>query len=214
MSLTFYYSPMSTAAITELVLAELDVPHEKVIVDLKKGETRKPEFLRLNPNGKVPLVVHDGVPIWESAAITMYLGEAFGVDRGLYPGPGTKRGEAMKWIAWTDVTFREAVTRWLRNVTEWTPDEQHNAKAAEVSQSDIHNCLRILNEALADKSFLLGGYTLADTHLNSVTDWLRFMKTDLSAYANLNAWSERCAARPAYRRVIGAPQLAIPPPTV
>jgi hypothetical protein len=41
-------------------------------------------------------------------------------DRGLYPGPGTKRGEAMKWIAWTDVTFGEAVTRWLRNVTEWT----------------------------------------------------------------------------------------------
>ena len=99
MSLTFYYSPMSTAAITELVLAELDVPYEKVEIDLKKGETRKPEFLRLNPNGKVPLVVHDGIPIWESAAITMYLGEAFGVDRGLYPEPGTKRGEAMKWIA-------------------------------------------------------------------------------------------------------------------
>jgi glutathione S-transferase len=93
-------------------------------------------------------------------------------------------------------------------------DEQHNGKAAEVAQADIHNCLRVLNEALADKSLLLGGYMLAHTYLNSVTDWLRFMKTDLSAYANLNAWTERCAARPAYRRVIGAPQLAIPPPTV
>jgi glutathione S-transferase len=214
MSLTFYYAPMSTAAITELVLAELEVPYEKVEIDLKKGETRKPEFLRLNPNGKVPLVVHDGIPIWESAAITMYLGEAFGVDRGLYPEPGPKRGEAMEWIVWTDVTFREAVTRWLRDATEWTPAEQHSAKAAEVAQADIHNCLQILNEALADKSFLLGGYTLADTYLNSTIDWLRFMKTDLSAYANLNAWSERCAARSAYRRVIGPPQMAIPPPTV
>lgn len=204
MSLTFYYSPMSTATITALVLEELGVPCEKVQIDIKKGDTRAAEFRRLNPNGKVPLVVHDGTPIWESAAISMYLGEVFGAEKGLYPDPGPRRGEAMKWITWTNVTFGDAVARWRRNTSEWTPVEQHNAKAAEAAQGDIHNCLRILDEALAGKQFLVGGYSLVDTHLNSFVDWLRFMKVDLSAYANISAWSERCAARPAYARVMGS----------
>jgi len=178
------------------------VPCKKVKLDLKSGDTRKSEFLGLNPNGKVPLIVHDGTPIWESAAITMYLGEVFGVEKGLYPEAGLKRGEAMKWITWGNVTLGDAVFRWLRNTSEWTPVEQHNAKAAEVAQADMHNCLRILNEALAGKQFLVGGYTLADTHLNSFTDWLRYMKVDFSAYPDLSAWSQRCAARPAYTRAM------------
>jgi glutathione S-transferase len=202
MSLTFYYAPMSTASITSIVLEELGVPCKKVKLDLKSGDTRKSEFLGLNPNGKVPLIVHDGTPIWESAAITMYLGEVFGVEKGLYPEPGPKRGEAMKWITWGNVTLYDAVSRWLRNTSEWTPVEQHNTKAAEVAKADMHNCLRILNEALAGKQFLVGGYTLADTHLNSFTDWLRYMKVDFSAYPNLSAWSQRCASRPAYARAM------------
>ncbi len=201
MSLTFYYAPMSTAGITDLVLEELGTPCERVKVDMQKGETRTPQFLRLNPNGKVPLIVHDGVPIWESAAITMYLGEVFGVEKGLYPAPGPARGEAMKWIVWTNVTLLDSVFRWMRNTSEWTPAEQHNAKVAEAAKADIQTCLRILDEALARKQFLVDGYTLADTHLHAVTDWFSHVNVDASPYSNLNAWRKRCAARPAYTRV-------------
>jgi glutathione S-transferase len=204
MSLIFYYSPMSTASITELVLAELAVPCEKVKLDIQKGDTKKPEFLKVNPNGKVPVIVHDGTVIWESAAITMYLGEVFGVDKKLYPAPGPKRGEAMKWIVWTNVTLGDAVARFARNTMSWVPAEQHNAKAAEAAKQDIATCLRILDESLADKSFLVGDYTLADTHLNSLMDWLRHMQHDVTPYARLNAWSERCRARPAYAKVMGS----------
>src|SRR5579863_736671 len=129
MSLIFYGAPMSTASITELVLAELGVPHERVAVDIKAGGTKKPEFMKLNPNAKVPTIVHDGTAIWESAAITMYLGETFGVEKKLYPAPGPKRGEAMKWIVWTHVTLGEAVYRYARNTQNWVPAEQQNAKA-------------------------------------------------------------------------------------
>ena len=202
MSLIFYYAPRSTATITDLVLEELELPCERVKVDLKKGETRSQEYLRLNPNGKVPLLVHDGTPIWESVAITMYLGELFGVERDLYPAPGPKRGAAMKWIAWANVTLGEAVGRLLRNTADWIPAEQRNAKAAEVAQSDLDNCLHILDKELVHKHFLTGTYTLADTHLNSLVDWLRFLKRDLSSYSHMNAWSQRCTARPAYGRVM------------
>lgn len=202
MSLTFYFAPMSTSGITDLVLEELGVPCERVRVDIRGGGTRKPEFLRLNPNGKVPLIVHDGTPIWESAAITMYLGEVFGVEKDLYPPAGPRRGEAMKWIVWTNVTCGDAVYRFMRNTSDWTPADQHNAKAAEVAKVDIANCLHILDEALSGRQFLAGAYTLADTHLNSFVDWLRNMQMDLAPYARLNAWSERCKARPAYGRAM------------
>jgi glutathione S-transferase len=204
MGLIFYYAPMSTASITELVLEELGVPCERVKLDIQKGDTKKPEYLKINPNGKVPLLVHDGTAIWESSAITMYLGEMFGTEKKLYPPPGPKRGDAMKWIAWTNVTLGDAVGRWTRNTTSWYPADQQNAKAAETAKTDIDNCLRILDESLEGKQFLVGDYTLADTHLNSFVDWLRHMKIDLSAYRRLNAWGERCCARPAYKKVMAA----------
>jgi glutathione S-transferase len=204
MSLTFYYAPMSTASITELVLEELGVPCERVKLDLQAKETRKPEFLRLNPNGKVPTIVHDGTVIWESSAITMYLGEAFGVEKKLYPAPGPKRGDAMKWIAWTNVTLGDAVGRYTRNTMDWIPAEQHNAKAAAVAKEDIAECLRLVDQALEGKQFLLGDYTLTDAHLNSFLDWLRHMRVDFAPFARLNAWSQRCHERPAHKKLMAA----------
>jgi glutathione S-transferase len=202
MSLTFYYSPMSTAVITNLVLEELAVPCERVAIDIKKGDTKSQEFLRVNPNGKVPVLVHDGTAIWESAAITLYLGEIFGVAKGLYPEPGPVRGEAMKWVIWSNVTLGDAFGRYVRNTTEWFPAEQHNAKAAEAALADTRGCLQILDRALSAKQHLLGAYTLVDAHVNSLVDWLRFMNIDLSEYQHVNAWTKRCAARPAYGRAM------------
>ena len=203
MSLTFYYAPMSTATLTDLVLEELGVPCKRVKVDISKGDTKQPEFLKLNPNGKVPLLVHDDIPIFESAAITMYLGETFGVEKKLYPAPGPKRGEAMKWIVWNNVTLGDAVYNWARN-TMWHPEDMRNAKAGEAAKKDIAGCLNVLNQALEGKDYLVGGYTLADTHVNSFCDWLRGMKLDFTPFNNLNAWNKRCTERPAYAKVMSS----------
>jgi glutathione S-transferase len=202
MSLTFYYAPMSTASITQLVLEELGVPCEKVKLDLKAGDTKKPDFVKMNPNAKVPVIVHDGTVVWESAAITLYLGETFGVDKGLFPAAGPKRGEAMKWTVWANVTLGDAFGRFARNTMSWIPAEQHNAKAAEAAMGDVKDCLRILDAHVDGKAFLLGEYTLVDAHVNSLVDWLRFSKVDFAQYPRLNAWSARCSERPAYKKVM------------
>jgi glutathione S-transferase len=201
MSLIFYYAPMSTASITELVLEELGVSCERMKLDIPGGDTKKPEFLALNPNGKVPCIVHDGTPLWESAALTMYLGEMFGVERGLYPPPGPRRGEAMKWIVWANVTLNDAVGRLTRNTTNWFPDDQKNAKAGEAARADVVSCLGILERALDGKQFLLGDYTLADTHLTSYGDYLQILRFDFTPFPNITAWGARCRARPAYQRL-------------
>jgi glutathione S-transferase len=191
---------MSTASITMFVLEELDVPCERIRVDLRAGGTKTPEFLALNPNGKVPVIVHEGTSIWESAAITMYLGETFGVERNLYPAPGPSRGEAMKWIAWSAATLVEAVVRYARNTTDWSPKEQRNALAGEAALADVHACLKIVDHHLRDRDYLVGAYTLADTHLQSLTEWLQHMQIDFKPYERLNAWGQRVATRPAHAR--------------
>jgi glutathione S-transferase len=203
MALKFYYAPQSTASITALVLEELGVECEIIKVDIANGDTKKPEFLKINPNGRVPVLVHDDTVVWESAAITMYLGEMFGAEKKLYPDPGPKRAEAMKWIVWTNVTLGEAVNRYTRNAMNFPPAVEHTAKAAS-AKAEITNCLQILEQAFDGRQYLIGDYTLADTHLNAMLDWLRHMKIDFAPYERLNAWSKRCSQRSAYQRAMTA----------
>jgi glutathione S-transferase len=86
MTLTFYNASNSTSDVTSAVLAELEYNLEaplctRVQLSIQAGDTKSPSFLSsVNPNGRVPAIVHDGVPIWESAAITMHLGEMLCVD--------------------------------------------------------------------------------------------------------------------------------------
>ena len=101
MSLTFYFAPQSSASPVACALAELDVEHERVRLDLKAKDQKKPGFLALNPNGKVPTLVVDGTPMFEALAIMLFLGERFGVERGLWPAAkDPARLAALSWCAW------------------------------------------------------------------------------------------------------------------
>ena len=214
MSLTFYFAPMSTASITEAVLAELGIPFDLVKLNISIGETKKPEFLKINPNGKVPVIVHEGVAIWESSAITMYLGEVFGVDKKLYPAPGGKRGEAMKWIAWSNVTLAESASRLFAslppeeqgdaetNSQEALASEMKNTVTMEKAKADLVDYLRILNDGLEGRSFLIGEYSLADTHLQGIVGWISSLGIDLKSFPNVTGWLKRCYERPAIAKLM------------
>jgi glutathione S-transferase len=214
MSLIFYYVPMSTASITAAVLAELDIPCDRVQLSIADGDTQQPDFLKLNPNGRVPAIVHDGTAIWESAAITMYLGEVFGVEAKLYPPLGTQRGEAMKWIVWGNVTLAEAGGRLsallpsdsdggvVANSQDWIPPEQRSEIALATAKADLVGCLGILDNALAGKSFLLGDYSLVDTHLQGFVGWIGSMDIALEPFLNVMGWLERCYERPALAQLM------------
>jgi glutathione S-transferase len=200
MSLVFHYAPMSSAVTTHWVLEELGVPYDRVKVELAAGDTRKPAHLALNPNGKVPVIVHDGVPIFESAAISIYLGETFGVARGLFPEPGPRRGQAMQWIVWANVSLGEAFSRVEHNSSPQIPAERHNAKALEVAREDTGRLLRVLDEALAGKAYLLGDtFSISDAHVASWTGFLSMRGIALKLYPNIEAWTARCAARPGFK---------------
>jgi glutathione S-transferase len=199
MSLVFYYSPMSSAVPTHWALEELGIPYEKVKIDLQARDQDKPAFVALNPNGKVPLIVHDGTPIFESVAIAIHLGETYGVAKKLFPEPGLARAEAIKWLVWCNVSLGEAVSRHQHNASEHYPAEEHNAKAKERAKADVEKHLAILDGALAGKQWIVGGaFSLADLHLASWVDYVGFCGIDTKRYANIGGWLKRATSRPAY----------------
>jgi glutathione S-transferase len=198
MSMTYYYAPMSTAVRTTWAVEEMDVPCERVKVDIRKKETKTEAFLKLNPNGVVPLLVVDGTPIFESTAILLYLGETYGVDKGLYPPPGLKRAETLKWVVWANVGFFDPMNRWVRNTSSYIPADQRNATAAEVGKNDLGAAMTILDNALAGKSYLVDDkFSLADLAVSSYLGWLKFMGYDYSSFKNVKAWCDRCLGRAA-----------------
>lgn len=203
MSLIFYRAPMSTAVMTHWVLEELGVPYESVTIDLQSGDLKKPEYLAMNPNGRVPLIVHDGTPIFESAAIAIYLGETFGVDKGLFPAPGPQRGEALKWIVWTHVTLAREFHRYQVSASPRSPVEGHNAAQAATALANVEDMLGMLDQTLATKQFLVGdAFSLVDCHVAAYATYLTFGGIDLARWPNVDAWRARAGARPAFARVM------------
>jgi glutathione S-transferase len=201
MSLDYYYAPMSSATPVHWALEELGVGYEAVEVDLNAGDQRRSSFLSINPNGKVPVIMHDGVSIFESAAIVMYLGETFGVDRGLFPPLGPARGEAMKWIVWCDASLGEAVSRYEHNASPRVSPEERNERARNAAERDIRNLLAVLEKAVTGAAFLVENkFSLADVHAASWIERLSFIGIDLGPYTAIRAWQERCFSRPARAR--------------
>ena len=203
--LKLYYAPMTGAVRVLWALEELGLPYEKVRLDLAAGDQKKPEYLALNPNGKVPLLIAEGEPIFEGLAILLYLGERFGVEKKLFPAPSPTRAVAFKWMAWSFVTLTEALGRYMRNTHERFSPDQRNAKAADVAKDDVHAALAILDKHLADKQYMLGDdFSLADVAIVSNVPFMARIGIDTGAYANINAWVGRCLARPAVGRAMSA----------
>jgi glutathione S-transferase len=205
MSLVFYYSPMSSAVTVHWALEELGVPYEKVRLDLQAADQKKPEFLKVNPNGKVPALVHDGTKIFESVAILIHLGETFGVEKKLFPAPGLARAEALKWLVWCNVSLGEAISRFFHAQSPRVDAAIHNAAAADKAKADVHGLLGILENELEGKQYLVGeSFTLADLQVAGWFQYLGMLGFDLAKWPKTNAWAKRCESRPAHARSMQA----------
>lgn len=200
MTTTFYFAPNSTASTVHWSLEELEIPYESVQVDIKNTADKLAKLGPVNPNQMVPVLVHEGVPIFESAAIQIYLGETFGVDKGLYPKPGPERGHALKWLVWANVSLGAAVGRWFhgKQGEEPTGDAAH-------AREDIDHLIAMLDADLGDKPYILGdAVSLVDFHLVSMLGWLASCGIELAPFPRVAAWVGRCSARPVIQRMKAA----------
>ena len=193
--IVLYWHPMSSATPIACALAELAVPHQRVKVDITTGEQRRPAYLALNPNGKVPTLTVDGAPMFEALAIAIWLGEHYGTDRSLWPAAGTPaRLQAVSWSTWAYVTYGAQLVPLLAAQGLGTPDDAH-AGAARKALDDL---LSVLDDRLAQQPWMLGAsYSLVDLIVASVVGYSAYIGAPVAAHPATLAWMQKVQARPA-----------------
>lgn len=201
MSIIFYAAPYSSAIPVTCALAELGVAHERVTMDFTSGKLKTPEFLALNPNGKVPTLVVDGTPMFESVAIVQWLGDRYGVAKGLWPAADAPaRMTALAWTAWTYVTYGAELLRLNYAQSERAPAELHSPAHVAHAQGEVQKLLGILDARLARHAHMLGDdYSLVDLVVANSVKYGSLCGASAAGHAHVTAWLERCLARPALR---------------
>lgn len=201
--LTFYTNPMSRGRIVRWMLEEVGAPYETVLLDY--GSTMKaPEYLAINPMGKVPAIKHGDAVVTEGAAICAYLADAF-PDRGLAPPPGSPdRGPYYRWLFFGAGPVESAVT--ARVLGLLAPAD----KAAMAGYGSFEAVMDALDGAVRDREYLVGDrFTAADLYLGSQIGWGLMFGT-MERRPAFEAYVSRLQARPAYVRAAGIDDAAMP----
>jgi glutathione S-transferase len=209
--ITLYYAPQTSATRVHIALEELGVPYEKVRVRLDQGDQRKPEFLAINPNGKVPALLDGDVKLFESGAILTYLGETYGIDKGLWPKAGTpERGQALAWLFWGATEPQSPLFTWVMNAADIPrayPKEHRSAFAAEKAVESWKMALGVLDRHLEGRPYLVGpSFTFADIAVNSVYRFAQRMTKLPIEGKNVGAWMDRVTSRPSVQTVMSEPR--------
>jgi glutathione S-transferase len=175
-----------------LLLHQLAIPFELVQVDIEKGETRTPEFLRRNPNGRIPLLeLEDGTFLAESNAIQWYLAEG----TPLLPASRLARAQALQWMFFEQYSHEPYVAvlrHWLH--TGLTPERERQLPE---KRERGEAALRVMEAHLATRDFFVAGrYSIADIALYAYTHVAHEGGFDLAPCPNVRRWLERVRGQP------------------
>ena len=188
------YGIARTRAFRALWMAkELGLDYEHDPVEIGDAGARTPEFLAINPNGRLPVIVDDGFVLFESLAITLYLAKKHSLGR-LYPGTLEGEARAWQWGLWALTEVDRGVNIWSLHAVRLPPQEQDLAKRAEALKVLVAP-FKVLDAAVAAQPYLLGSeFTVADLNVAAVIS--RAIEMDLRAVPNLKAWLTRLAWGP------------------
>ena len=179
------------------VAMELGLDYEHLPIEIGDAGARSPEFLAINPNGRLPVIVDDGFVLFESLAITLYLAKKHGK---LYPGTLEGEARAWQWSFWAIAEVDRGVNIWSLHAVRLPPQER-NAALRDEALKVVAAPFQVLNAALAKTPYLLGSeFTVADLNVAAVIS--RAIDMDLSAVPNLQVWLTRCLDRPAARAAL------------
>ncbi len=196
----FYYSTAPNPMKVALFLEEAGLPYEAMPVDTRKGEQHQPEFLAINPNGKVPAIIDGDATVFDSNAILLYLGEKTGK---FMPGKGDKaRGELLSWLMFiaSGVGPYSGQSVHFRN---YAPEKIPYAINRYMYEAQRH--YGIIDARLAKQKYMLGdSYTIVDMAL---WGWARLISVALgeehwAKFPNLKKLIDEISARPAAARAI------------
>jgi glutathione S-transferase len=190
--LTLYDDPISGNGYkVRLLLAQLNIPYDLIELDILKQETRTPEFLRKNPNGRIPTIAFDdGRYLSESNAILFY----FAQGTPFWPDDRYDQADAVRWMCFEQYSHEPyvAVARFLHHL----PDPPAPDLLAEKHEKG-YAALKIMEQHLGTSAYFVANrYTIADIALYAYTHVAEEGKFDLSGYANIKSWLHRVKEQP------------------
>lgn len=176
------------------ILRELDLDHEYVQVDLTKGEHRRPEFLAVNPAGKLPVLVDGDFVLTESVAIVLYLAEKH-PEKGFLPEDPRSKAQVHRWLLFTATELEQPLWRIARH-TALYPIEKRIAAEIPIARQDFLDMAPVMERHLEGRAFLVGDRaTVADFVAAYTLDWANEVRL-LEDLPRLGAYMERMYARP------------------
>lgn len=193
-SIAFYHNPLSRGRIAHWMLEEAGAPYEVKLVRTDRKEHKSPEYLRINPMGKLPAIVHRGTVVTEAAAICAYLADAFPNARLAPAATDARRGTYLRWMFFGNGCLEPAlVDRLLAR-----PQVE---RTSTLGYGTYEDTLNVLENALAPGPFLLGGdFSAADVYVGSAIGWGLQVKSIEPRPAFLS-YLGHCSERPAFKRM-------------
>jgi len=211
MALKIYGIGASRAVRPIWTALELGLPFELVSTPYAGGATRTPEFLAINPNGHIPVLIDErpegAVTVWESMACALYIARVHGQADGQSITPATPReeAEALRWSFWSVTELeKDALTVLMHRMA--MPAELRKPELADQAESRLKVPLGVLEQHLqaqhakGEAHLAANRFTVADVCVASVASWIRPAAGLLAHYPTVSAWLNACVERPAQKQ--------------
>ena len=191
--LKLYHASPSRSSIILWMLEELGEPYELKLLKLSENDQQKPDYLAINPMGKVPTLEHKGVVITEGAAICTYLADAFPQKKLNVPIGDPRRGPYLKWLFFGPGCFEPAVI-------DRAAPRKEEARRAMLGYGDFDTAMNVVAKAVEKGPWIMGEqFTAADVVIGSNVRWGTIFKL-VPERPEFAAYSARIAARAAVKR--------------
>lgn len=208
--ITLHYYPGNASLFPHMLLREVGCPFELALVDREKDAQHSPAYLKLNPSGRIPVLIDDGQVIFETAAIGLYLADRF-PQAGLAPPPGAPdRGAYYKWMVHLANTPQAEFRAWFYP-HEFVDDATLAGHAKAAAGSKMMTIFERIDAQLGVGPWLLGErFCAADLFLLMLVRWGRTLPRPAREFPALAAHAARVLARPAVAATFEAEGIAAP----
>jgi glutathione S-transferase len=197
--LQLYGNPRSRATRCLWMLEEMGEPYQLIEKSTRSHDLQSAEYLRLNPNARIPTLVDGDVVLWESMAINLYLAQKY--QGPMHCAGPEVLGLAAQWSFWAVLKI-EALLLDLLLHRAVLPEFARDASCAERDELVLRKPLGVLDDALARRAYLVGNsFTVADLNVAGILVWGKMARLDLSAHPQVKRWLDGCLARAAFGRV-------------
>ena len=166
-------------------------------------DSKADDYLQVNPNGRIPALVDGDLCLFESMAINLYLTKKYAPT--LYPTTPADEARAWQWSVW-GISEIEPLQMQIVVQRLFTPEDKRNPKVIEGATKSLQRPLKVLDDALAGRDWLIGdSFSVADLNVAAVMHLMKMIRFGYAEHANVQRWADACYARPALARALAKP---------